>query len=196
MSLIPADALAAMMPVIAEFEKLGIPYYIGGSVASSLCGVPRSTLDVDLVADLRDTQVEHLVNTFRSTYYIDAGMIHDAIHRKSCFNLIHLPTSYKIDVFVLKNRRFDVESLSRRLENTILDEDKEYRVFLSTPEDILLNKLEWYRLGDEVSERQWNDVLGVMRAQGDNLDRIYLQKWAAELRVDDLLARAWKEAGV
>jgi hypothetical protein len=192
--MIPADALAAMMPVIAEFERLDVAYYIGGSVASSLCGVPRSTLDVDLVADLRSHHVDLFVETLRSTYYIDAKMIQDAIHRKSCFNLIHLATSYKIDVFVLKNRQFDLESLYRRRENILRDEDKSYHVFTSTPEDILLNKLEWYRLGDEISERQWSDILGVMKAQNENLDREYLQKWATELRVADLLERAWKEA--
>ena len=84
--------------------------------------------------------------------------------------------------------------MARRHEETLQDENKTHRVFTSSPEDILLNKLEWYRLGDEVSERQWTDILGVMKTQDENLDRDYLQKWAAELRVDDLLERAWKEA--
>jgi hypothetical protein len=191
--MIPADTLAAMMPVIAEFERLEVAYYIGGSVASSLCGVPRSTLDVDIVADISSAHVDRLVDALRSTYYIDARMIQDAIRRKSCFNLIHLATSYKVDVFVLKNRSFDTESFSRRRENTLRDEDKTYRVFISSPEDILLNKLEWYRLGDEISDRQWSDILGVMKTQNENLDRDYLLKWAAELRVADLLLKAWDE---
>jgi hypothetical protein len=193
MNLIAADALAAMMPVIGQFEQLGVAYYIGGSVASSLCGVPRSTLDVDLVADLQLSHVDRLVDALRGTYYIDARMIQDAIRRKSCFNLIHLPTSYKIDVFVLKNRNFDRECMSRRHEEMLQDEDETHRVFSSSSEDTLLSKLEWYRLGDEISERQWSDVLGVIKAQDENLDRAYLEKWAAELGVADLLKKAWDD---
>jgi hypothetical protein len=195
MGLIPADALAAMMPVIAEFERLDVAYCIGGSVASSLCGVPRSTLDVDMVADICPNHVDQLVAALRSTYYIDASMIQDAIRRKSCFNLIHLATSYKIDVFVLQNRPFDKESFARRREYILHDEENSYQVFSCSPEDILLNKLEWYRLGDEISDRQWSDILGVMKAQHKKLDRNYLQKWAAEVHVVDLLERAWKEVG-
>jgi hypothetical protein len=193
MSLIPADALAAMLPVIRQFEQLGVNYYIGGSVASSLCGIPRSTLDVDIVADLRPAHVEPFVAALRGTYYVDARMIHDAVRRKACFNVIHLPTSYKIDVFALKNRGFDIESMARRHEEPIHDADATHRVFVCSPEDVLLNKLEWYRLGDEISERQWSDIIGVMRAQCDTLDRDYLNKWAGELRVEDLLQRAWNE---
>jgi hypothetical protein len=193
MGMIPADALAAMMPVIAEFERLGIDYYVGGSIASSLCGIGRSTLDVDIIADLTENKVDVLVNKLRSTYYIDGNMIREAIRRHSCFNLIHLTTSYKIDVFVLKNRKFDGLSMSRRRKDILHDEDKSYQIYLSSPEDILLAKLEWYRLGDEISDKQWNDILGVMKVQQDALDRDYLEKWAIELGVDDLLHKACKE---
>jgi hypothetical protein len=194
MTTIPADALAAMMPVIAQFEQLGIDYYIGGSIASSVFGVGRSTLDVDIIADLAESKVDDFVQSLRATYYIDANMIREAIRRRSCFNLIHLTTSYKIDVFVLKKRDFDRETMSRRRSDTLHDADKTYNVYLSSPEDILLAKLEWYRLGDEISDRQWNDVLGIIRIQKDALDRDCLQKWAAELGVTDLLDKAWHEA--
>ncbi len=193
MGTIPADALVAMMPVIAQFERLGIDYYVGGSIASSLCGVGRSTLDVDIVADMTENKVDLLVQSLRATYYIDANMIREAIRRRSSFNLIHLTTSYKIDVFVLKNRKFDHQSMSRRRSDTLHDEDKSYQVYLSSPEDILLAKLEWYRLGEEISDKQWNDILGVIKVQQDALDRPYLEKWAAELGVGDLLAKAWAE---
>jgi hypothetical protein len=196
MKSIPADALAAMTPVIAEFERLGIDYYVGGSIASSLCGIGRSTLDVDLVADLPENKVDALVQSLRAMYYIDANMIREAIHRRSCFNLIHLKTSYKVDVFVLKSRKFDIQCMARRLADTLYDEDKSYQVFLSSPEDILLAKLEWYRLGDEISDRQWSDILGVMKVQQDALDRDYIEKWAEELGVGDLLAKALQEAGM
>jgi hypothetical protein len=193
MSAIPADALAAMMPVIAEFERLGIDYFIGGSIASSLCGIGRSTLDVDMVSNITEDKVDRLVLALRSSYYIDGNMIREAIRRRSCFNLIHLATSFKVDVFVLKNREFDHQSMSRRRIETLYDADKSYQVYISLPEDILLAKLEWYRLGDEISDKQWNDILGVIKVQQDTLDRAYLEKWAAELSVSDLLAKAWRE---
>jgi hypothetical protein len=195
MKSIPADALIAMMPVIAEFERLGIDYYVGGSIASSLCGIGRSTLDVDIIADIKENNVDPIVQSLRSAYYIDGDMIREAIRRRSCFNLIHLTTSYKVDVFILKNRKFDLQSMSRRLSDTLHDEDKSYQVYLSSPEDILLAKLEWYRLGDEISDKQWNDILGVMKIQKDLLDREYLEKWAAELKVSDLLKKALGEIG-
>jgi len=196
METIPADALVAMMPVIAEFERLGIDYYVGGSIASSLCGIGRSTLDVDIVADLTENKVDYLVQSLCSSYYIDANMIREAIRRQSCFNLIHLATSYKVDVFVLKNRKFDRQSMSRRRTDTLHDEDKSYQIYLSSPEDILLAKLEWYRLGDEISDKQWNDILGVMKVQQDALDRAYLEKWAVELGVHDLLLKAQNETNI
>lgn len=194
METIPADALVAMMPVIAEFEQLGIDYFVGGSIASSSYGVGRSTLDVDIVADLTENKVDNFVQSLRSTYYIDANMIREAIKRQSCFNLIHLATSYKIDVFVLKNRKFDRQSMTRRCTDTLHDEDKSYQIYLSSPEDILLAKLEWYRLGAEISDRQWNDIISVMKVQQNTLDRAYLEKWAVELGVHDLLLKAWNEA--
>jgi len=193
MKTIPADALAAMLPVIAQFERMGIDYYVGGSIASSLFGVGRSTLDVDIIADMTENQVELFVQALRSIYYIDGNMIREAIRRRSCFNLIHLTTSYKIDVFVLKNRKFDHQSMSRRRRDTLHDEDKLSEIYLSSPEDILLAKLEWYRLGDEISDKQWNDILGIMKIQQKALDRPYLEKWAGELGVGDLLAKACQE---
>jgi hypothetical protein len=196
MKTIPVDALTAMMPVIVQFERLGIDYYVGGSIASSLFGVGRSTLDVDIVADIAENQVDLLVQALRSTYYIDGNMIREAIRRRSCFNLIHLTTPYKIDVFVLKNRIFDQQSMSRRRIDTLHDEDKTYDIYLSSPEDILLAKLEWYRLGDEISDKQWNDVLGIIKIQHKTLDRAYLEKWALELGVADLLTKAWQEVGM
>ncbi len=192
--MLPSDALAAVEPLVAELDRLGVAYYLGGSVVSSAHGVPRSSLDVDIVADLAAKHVSHLVAALEAIYYIDSGMILDAIARRSCFNLIHLATSFKIDVFVVKNRRYDRVAFDR-IQKRRVAENPPAELFLASPEDIVLAKLEWYRLGDEVSERQWHDVLGVLKVQGEALDRPYLEKWAAELGVADLLARAWKDTG-
>ncbi len=192
--MLPSDALAAVVPLVAELERLGVAYYLGGSAVSSAHGVPRSSLDVDIVADLAPGHVASLVDALKAIYYIDGGMIRDAIARRSCFNLIHLATSFKIDVFAVKNRPYDRVALAR-IEKKRVAENPSMVLFLASPEDIVLAKLEWYRLGDEVSERQWNDVLGVLKVQADSLDRSYLDRWAAELGVADLLAKAQEEAG-
>jgi hypothetical protein len=122
-------------------------------------------------------------------------MILDAIARKSCFNVIYLPTNFKVDVFILKNRPYDRQSLERIHQDTLDDDFPSLRFYLPSPEDVVLSKLEWYRLGDEISERQWRDVIGVLKIRIASLDRHYLEKWAAELGVADLLEKAWKEAG-
>jgi hypothetical protein len=186
----PADALSALLPVVEVFEKLGVPYYVGGSIASSLYGAARSTLDVDVVADLTAKHVPTLVENLRRDYYIDAKMIHEAIQRHACFNLIHFPTSYKVDVFVPQNRRCDREALRRRRSDRLTDAKGSYEVFFCSPEDILLAKLEWYRMGDETSEKQWNDIVSVLKYQQSLLDDDYLERGARELHVADLLARA------
>jgi hypothetical protein len=167
---------------------------VGGSLASSLYGVARTTLDADLVADLRLAHVPRLVSALRGAYYVDAGMIADAIARKSCFNVIHLATMFKVDVFVLKDRAYDRTALGRIYPDSLAPEEPGAEVFLAAPEDVVLNKLEWFRLGNEISERQWHDAVGVLKVQKDRLDKRYLAHWAAELGVTDLLQRALQEA--
>ena len=188
-----SDTVAAIKPVVAELERLGIAYYVGGSVVSSAHGIPRSTLDVDMVADLAPKHVAPLVEALQEAYYISAPAMSDAIARKSCFNLIHLATSFKVDIFVVKNRKFDRTALDRAQQRAFDDENPAEQFFLASAEDIVLSKLEWFRLGGEVSEQQWRDVIGVLKVQENALDRPYLEKWAAELGVADLLERAWRE---
>jgi hypothetical protein len=186
------DLILALTPVVEAFEKLGVPYYIGGSVASSAHGVIRATADVDLVADLTLEHVAPLAEMLGKEYYLNANTITDAIRRRACFNLIHLATMFKVDVFAAKPSAYSREALTRRLARQILD-DNPKQFLVASPEDTILSKLEWYRLGDEISERQWSDIIGVMRAQRDTLDRAYLDKWAGELRVKDLLQKAWED---
>lgn len=190
------DVLAAIEPVIKAFEKLGVLYYIGGSVASSAYGIARATLDVDLVSDLKPHHVLPLVEMLESAYYIDEEMILDAIHRRSSFNLIHLDTMLKVDIFIVKDRLYHREALRRKRKDTLDEEQGAAEFYLASPEDIILNKLEWFRMGGNVSERQWLDVLGVLKVQEDLLDMEYLRHWAAELRLTDLLKQAIREAGV
>lgn len=188
------DIVVALDMVIGCFEKLGIAYYIGGSVASSAYGIARATMDVDLVANVEIRQVNRLVKTLETDYYIDAEMIKNAIHRSSSFNLIHLETMIKIDVFIVEDRPYDSEAFARRQPDT-LDEESSRKFYLASPEDVILNKLLWYRKGGGVSEQQWKDVLGVLKVQGDKLDSEYLKHWASRLNLSDLLNHSFDDAG-
>jgi hypothetical protein len=191
-----SDILSSMIPVVDAFEELGVAYYIGGSVASLAHGMYRTTADVDLVADLRLEHALPLKRLLESTYYIDEDMIRDAIRHRSEFNLLHLDTMFKVDVFIPKTRPFDQE-VRRRVQRTKLNISENTRLFnFESPEDVILTKLEWYRMGGEVSDRQWNDILGVLKVQGTNLDMTYLQRWASSLRVADLLERALVDSGL
>jgi len=179
--------------VTQTLERLGIPYAVGGSLASSLHGVMRSTLDVDIVADMKLEHIPALIAALSKEFYADDEMIKDAIERRSSFNLIHYETAFKVDIFIRKLRAFDGMQLKRR-RSLVITADPEESVYVVSPEDTILSKLEWYRLGDEVSDRQWRDILGVLKTRAGELDSAYLRKWADELKVSDLLERALQEA--
>jgi hypothetical protein len=179
--------------VTQTLEQLGILYAVGGSLASSLHGVMRSTLDVDIVADLQLEHVQPLVDALSKEFYADAETMRDAIEHHRSFNLIHYESAFKVDIFVRKLRAFDHMQLERR-EISIIATDPERNIYVVSPEDIILAKLEWYRLGGEVSDTQWRDVLGVLKVRAGELDLDYLQQWAGELHVGDLLERAIREA--
>lgn len=188
------DILDPLNPVVDALEQLGITYCIGGSVASSAYGLPRSTVDIDILADIRMEHARPLTRLLRGAYYIDEDMIKDAVRFRSGFNVIHNGTSIKVDIFLPKARRFDQQNF-QHIRQKQLDESEEGRLFyLISPEDVILNKLEWYKMSGG-SERQWGDVLGVLKVQGAALDFAYMRHWAAEIEVADLLERALQQAG-
>lgn len=111
------DIITVLRPIIQAFEHLNIPYYIGGSVASSAHGILRSTLDVDIVADVKPRHVKYLVTILEAHYYIDAEMMAEAIQRRASCNLIHLETMHKVDVFILKSTKYAQKAFQRRCKD-------------------------------------------------------------------------------
>ena len=180
------ELLPAIRPVLEAFEHLGIGYYVGGSVASSIYGEPRSTLDIDFGADLPDSVIQELVSKWGCDFYVSESAMREAVQRNGCFNLIHLWTSLKVDIFVCGTDAFNTSVLSRRLARTIEVGHESLSIWIASPEDVILHKLVWYRKGGEISERQWRDISGVMKQQQDRLDSHYLAEWAERLKVSDL----------
>jgi hypothetical protein len=121
-------------------------------------------------------------------YYLNPNSIGDALRNRSPFNILHPATGYKLDIDVRKDEPFEREAFSRRVSYSLPDSPNE-PVLLLSPEDIVLFKLRWYRLGNEVSEKEWSDILGELRTQRDGLDNLYLDKWAAAIGIKDLLDR-------
>jgi len=189
------DILEVTFKVVKAFDSLNIEYYIGGSIASSAYGVARSTLDVDMVANVNSDQAQALVKLLEKEFYVDIDTIIKAIDQHSSFNLIHLDTMLKIDVFIHRDQPFRNRVFMRRTEK-LVSEDIPEKLFFPTPEDIILIKLEWYKSAGESLIQQWNDVLGVLKVQGTGLNMDYIKTWAKELRVAGLLERAFEDVGI
>jgi hypothetical protein len=191
-----SDPIQVMMKIAGVFDALGIPYLIGGSVASSTHGLPRLTEDVDFVADFATAYVEPFVAALQDEFYVDDHMIREAIARQDSFNIIFLETMDKADIFVLKSDPWAREEMARRQLKQLDPGDPDSGLYFSSPEDTILHKLDWYRQGGGISDRQWRDVMGVMKLRAQTLDFAYLRRWAEQLRVMDLLNRALDDAGL
>jgi hypothetical protein len=191
---VASDPVRVLLHVAALLDRIGTPYFLGGSLASSLLGEPRSTVDIDLAVVLRSADVPALVAALGTEFYVDEGAARNAVARCSSFNAIHQPTVLKVDFFVLGDTPFDRAQLERRRLSPELEESGR-RVFVSSAEDLILRKLDWYRQGGGVSDRQWRDVLGVIKVQAERLDTEYLRRWAAALDLSGLLEQALAESG-
>lgn len=190
------DLISALQTVWKTFNSLGIRYFIGGSVASSFHGAMRSTMDVDVVADLGLDHVRSILAAVSSEYYASESAIRHAIVHRSSFSLIHLPTSFKVDILVSRGRQFDESSFARSTICRLGTAKCGIEVPIASAEDNLLAKLEWYRAGNEASERQWEDVTRLMKLNGRNLDWSYLESKASELSVTDRLDRLRAHCGL
>jgi hypothetical protein len=186
----PIDPIGTALLVARHLDAMGILHTVGGSIASSFAGEPRSTVDIDIVAAIEDRHVEALVLALSPEFYVDADALRRAVRTRSSTNLIHQATQLKVDLFVAGGTPLDTRQLARRLS---VDLGDGRCLYVHPPEDILLQKLRWYRRGGEVSDRQWRDIAAIVRVQGALLDRGYLREGAQVLGVSDLLARALAE---
>lgn len=171
-------------------QQLGLRMQIGGSVATSVYGVARSTLDIDVVIDLPVSAVPRFVDALEQHYYVDLDAVRVAASSRASFNLIHEETVIKIDVFVPPVAGFGRASFEREVRDTLTEESNATVFSFATPEDMILHKLTWFELGERVSERQWNDVVGVIRVNRSGLDWSYIERWAEQLGVSELLKEA------
>ena len=184
----PAGALARLL---AALDRAAIRYLFVGSVASGVHGIFRATAAIDLVADVRPLQAMTLARELGPEFYADPDVIAHALQVGQSFNIIHFASIAKFDIFPLRSDPYQQTQFERRrVEEVDLGGAQKLFLPVATAEDTLLMKLVWYRAGGEVSERQWNDVRGVIAVQGDRLDRTYLTQWAAYLKVADLLEQA------
>ncbi len=174
------------------FEGLGIPYLLGGSLASTFHGEPRATLDADFAVHLDPAQAKALSDAFAVEFYVDEQSVLDAAQAHRMFNAIHMKAFIKVDVHVREPSGHSSEEMARAVDVT-LSGGESLRV--ATPEDTVLRKLWWYRKGDEASDRQWRDVMGVLRLSRPQLDLAYMRQWSINLAVEDLLEAALAELG-
>jgi len=179
----------AFQELLAALDRTETAFLVGGSVASGAHGLARQTNGIDIVVDLILDRVPALCEALGSAFYADAEMVSRAVTAGRPFNLIHLASAYKFDLFPIGSDAFGRSELARRrfTAGSIAGlEDIEFPI--ASPEDIILAKLVWFRKGGGVSDRQWHDILGVIQVQGERLDRAYLNKWAEQLGVSDLLS--------
>jgi len=187
------EPIEVTLKVTGIFEQLHVPYLIGGSLASTLYGMLRTTQDSDIIAEMRHEHLQPFISALQDEFYIDDEMIAGAMQHNSSFNIIHRETMFKVDVFIPQPSPFLQSQLARAQKQTFLFETEVSARFAS-PEDTILSKLEWYRMGGEVSERQWRDVLGILKTRSGTLDLAYLRTWADQLHVSDLMEGVLKEA--
>jgi hypothetical protein len=187
------EPLEVTLRVTGVLEKLGIPYLIGGSLASTLHGLIRTTQDSDIITEMRKEHVPPFISSLQDEFFMDEAMITDAIQHNSSFNIIHRDTMFKVDVFIPHPRPFQRSQLAR-IQRQSFDLDTRISANFASAEDTILSKLEWYRAGGEISERQWRDILGVLKTREGELDLEYLKKWAEDLHIADLLERALGES--
>jgi hypothetical protein len=167
-----------------RLDGAGIPYMVTGSIASTLHGVPRLTLDLDVVIDPTPETLRRFLDTLPSDkYYVDHEAAQEALRRRDQFNVIEPATGWKVDLLIRKDRPFSREEFGRRRQADISG----VATYVATAEDMIVAKLEWARMSG--SERQLADVAGILAVSGPHLDLAYVKRWVAELGLSDVWSR-------
>lgn len=187
--------LTLALEMAGNLNHLGIPYVLGGSLASSLIGEPRATLDIDIAVEMQISHVDGLLDLLGDDFYASQEAAADAVRRASSFNVIHLDTVQKVDLFVLGDGLLDRRQLRNR-QKIVVSDDPPAELWVGAAADQVLRKLDWYRIGGEPSDRQWRDVVAILRSQADHIDRVDLVTTAAAVELDRLLSRAARDANV
>lgn len=182
------------LAVVRALERLGVRHYVTGSLASSLHGEPRATNDADIVAALNRAHYQRLKSELGDRFYLDEEDFLHAVKEERSFNLVDEVELAKVDVFCVAAQGYQAEALRRAVPLQLEAEDPFTTVSVASAADVLLSKLRWYRLGNETSDRQWRDLLGVARAQAGKLELDYLRRWSAEQGTLDLLEKLLAEA--
>jgi hypothetical protein len=189
------DPIAVALQVAGILDRLGIPHLVGGSVASSIFGEPRATEDVDIVAALPASRVDELIGALEGEFYVPVESARKAAQTGGSFSLIHSVSIIKVDIFLTRDDPLTTAQLDRRRQ-IVLTEEAGQTLTVASPEDLVLQKLRWYERGGGTSDRQWRDVLGILKVQGERLDFDYLRRQAAAVGLDAPFARALREAGL
>jgi hypothetical protein len=177
-----------VLKIVAEkLDDCGIAYMIVGSFASNVHGKPRTTHDADMVIEIDEPSLEKFAQALGNDFYFDVEAAKDAIRSNFMCNALHYDTGFKIDFFIRKNKAFAHSEFERREINDLLGRPS----WFASAEDTILSKLEWSKMGE--SERQFNDAANVAKVQGEKLDFNYLQRWAADLQIENLLNRLLEE---
>jgi hypothetical protein len=184
-----SDDLREVVRVGAILNQLGIRYALGGSMASSLLSIPRFTQDADLMVDPFAGREAELHDALGPDYYVSITAMSEANRLRRSFNIIIKTTGFKLDLFVRKDRPFDLSALNRSAQMT-LPADPSQQIAVLTAEDVVVLKLEGYRLGEEASEQQWRDIITLLKVRADELDLKYTRRAAGALGVEDLFDRA------
>jgi hypothetical protein len=179
-------------PLRSALESAGVRFAVGGSWASTAYGEPRFTNDVDILADFTEESLARFLANLPEDYYADPDEALSAVLAGRPFNVIYMPVAFKFDFFTASAFPLGLQELDRAVLLTDRNLSEKPTPFV-TPEDILLAKLHWYRVGDGISEVQWRDIRGIIRARRAILDEDYLRQSAEKLRLGDRLRKAMED---
>jgi len=179
-----------LLIVIEKLEAEKIDYMLTGSFASNLHGVPRTTFDADIIISANLKKLKKFIEEVKNDFYVESEMLEEAFLHRSIFNIIHYKTGFKIDFIIKKQGAYYEKEFERRKIYKLSGK----KCYFTSPEDVILTKLIWAK--ESQSEKQFQDALGVLKVQKENLDYEYLAEMAKVLNITDMLEKILKEIKV